>query len=477
MKAISTLAIAIIIIIVIAVVAAAAYFITSSSHPSVATTTTPTIATNTTAPVTLTVVTFSGESANFIQYAGELFHQIHPNVQVEVIKYPFSEYIQKELTALEAHSSQYDIVGFTSTSALDVAPYLLPLNQSVFNFSDIIYPQEDFGGLYYNASTNKTEIIGIAYETAVYLMAYNATIFDNQTLAQEFEQEYHMNFSPITYENWTVVLDVDQFLMSHHITKYGFLIDDHVAHGIIDAFPAVYGWYYFRNSSLNMGNLAGLPNYNIMFEGKILPGFNYPLPSFDSTSGVQALITYRELVSYEPSPSQIQISYDNLPEFFSQGAGAFLFTSQLSYINNSKDVLLAPLLGGYAETGTDFLGISKYSAHPQLALEFLQFLVSPKIQESAFLKYGKSPISKQAFLSLVSNSSLPSYQREWLQETYLSALNATANPPNVPQTYPSLIPSFNNEAFQFLTASQYNEIYAMYVLQQAANAWIKALSS
>jgi len=81
-----------------------------------------------------------------------IFHQIHPNVQVEVIKYPFSEYIQKELTALEAHSSQYDIVGFTSTSALHVAPYLLPLNQSVFNFSDIIYPQEDFGGLYYNAS-------------------------------------------------------------------------------------------------------------------------------------------------------------------------------------------------------------------------------------------------------------------------------------------------------------------------------------
>jgi hypothetical protein len=71
MKAISTLAIAIIIIIVIAVVAAA-YFITSSSHPSVATTTTPTIATNTTAPVTLTVVTFSGEFANLIQYAGDI---------------------------------------------------------------------------------------------------------------------------------------------------------------------------------------------------------------------------------------------------------------------------------------------------------------------------------------------------------------------------------------------------------------------
>ncbi|MEM0092476.1 MAG: carbohydrate ABC transporter substrate-binding protein, partial [Saccharolobus sp.] len=156
--------------------------------------------------------------------------------------------------------------------------------------------------------------------------------------------------------------------------------------------------------------------------------------------------------------------------------GAFLFTSQLSYINNSKDVLLAPLPGGYAETGTDFLGISKYSAHPQLALEFLQFLVSPNVQEIAFLKFGKFPISKQAFISLINNSSIPAYQREWLQETYIAALNASANPPNIPPTYPSLIPSFNNEVFQFLTAPQYNETYAMQILQQAASAWVKAVS-
>ncbi|BFI76570.1 extracellular solute-binding protein [Sulfurisphaera ohwakuensis] len=469
MKAISTIAIAIIVIVVIAIIAAATYFIISSHH-------TPTTTTTSTTPITLTVVTFSGTSANFIQYAGELFHQLHPNVEVQVVQYPFSEYISKELTALEAHSSQYDIIGFTSTSALSVAPYLLPLNQSDFNFSDIIYPQEDFGGLYYNTSTGKTEIIGIAYETAVYLMAYNMTVFNNQTLAEEFEQEYHMNFSPITYKNWTVVLDVDEFLTSHHITKYGFLIDDHVAHGIIDAFPAVFGWYYFRDSSINLGNPSGIPNYNIMFEGKILPGYNYPLPSFNSTSGVEALMTYRELVNYEPNPSQIQISYDNLPEFFSQAAGAFLFTSQLSYINNSQDVLLAPLPGGYAETGTDFLGISKYSAHPQLALEFLQFLVSPKVQEIAFLKFGKFPVSKEAFNNLISNSSLPYYQREWLQETYIAALNASANPPNIPPTYPKLIPSFNNLVFQFLTSPQYNETYAMEILQQAANEWISALS-
>ncbi|MEM1600339.1 MAG: carbohydrate ABC transporter substrate-binding protein, partial [Sulfolobaceae archaeon] len=71
---------------------------------------------------------------------------------------------------------------------------------------------------------------------------------------------------------------------------------------------------------------------------------------------------------------------------------------------------------------------------------------------------------------------IPAYQREWLEETYIAALNASANPPNIPPTYPSLIPSFNNEVFQFLTAPQYNETYAMQILQQAASAWVKAVS-
>ncbi|MEM1630222.1 MAG: carbohydrate ABC transporter substrate-binding protein, partial [Saccharolobus sp.] len=79
MKAISTLAIVAIVIIVIAAIGVAAYFIIH--HPS----------STTSSPITLTVVTFSGESAQFIQYAGELFHQLHPNVQVQVIQYPFSQ--------------------------------------------------------------------------------------------------------------------------------------------------------------------------------------------------------------------------------------------------------------------------------------------------------------------------------------------------------------------------------------------------
>ncbi|BDC18541.1 ABC transporter substrate-binding protein [Acidianus sp. HS-5] len=460
MKGISKTIIALIVVVIVIIAGLAAYL--AISHKT------------TTTSVTLTVVTFSGESAKFIQCAGNLFSKEHPGVTVKVICYPFSEYITEEISALEAHSTQYDIIGFSSTSAQKVSPYLICLNESMFNMTDIIMPQEDFGGIIYNTTTGKTEMIGIAYETAVYLTAYKECIFCNSTLAKEFYEEYHMNFNPTTWENWSVVLDVDSFLTTHGITKYGFLIDDHVSHGIIDAYPAVFGWYYRDCPMLTQGKIGGIPGYNIMFESYTLSGYSYPLPSFNSTAGVKALETYYDLISYEPSPSSVQICYGNFAQFYPEAAGAFIFTTQLTCLNTTErdHTYLAPLPGDYAETGTDFLGISKYSPNKQLAEEFLAFLVSPQTQKIAFLKFGKFPISKEAFQSLISNTSIPSYEREWLTQVYRGAEEAWSNPPNIPPTYPSLIPSFNNEVHCYLTG----KISAEQALNTAAQDWIKAVS-
>ncbi|MEM0071948.1 MAG: extracellular solute-binding protein [Metallosphaera sp.] len=470
MKGLSVKIIAVIIVVIVVVAAVALFELSSKTSPSTTSTTT---VPPTTSNVTLTVVTFSGESAQFIQYAGELFHQEHPNVTVQVITFPFSDYIDKELTVLTGHSSQYDIIGFTSTSAQRVSPYLAPLNG--LNLSEVIQPQEYFGGVIYNVSTGQEETIGVVYETAVYLMAYRESIFSNQTLAKEFESQYHVPFNPSMWNNWTEVIWADQFLKSHNVTQYGFLIDDHVSHGIIDAFPAVFGWFYIRDSSISNGS-TGIPGFNVMFTGFIPNGGKLPVPSFNSSAGVQALQTYAQLVNYEPNPSQLQVSYDNLPELFPQAPGAFLFTSQLSYINSSivKDVYLAPLPGGYAETGTDFLGVSKYSAHSQLAEEFLQFLVSPQVQEIAFLKFGKFPSNAQAFQALIQNSSISQYQREWLNATYHAALNAWANPPNIPPTYVSLITDFNQQVYSYLIGQISDPSEA---LQTAAQQWYSATQS
>ncbi len=468
-----------IVVIVILVIAIAAYYVGTSKHPvsptpSTSTSTSPAAVSS--SNITLTVVTFSGESAQFIQYAGNEFHKLHPNISVKVIQEPFSNYITVELTALEAHSTQYDIIGFTSTSALRVASYLVNLGPylNMFNMSDIIQPQEEFGGLYFNTTTGQEEYIGIAYETAVYLLAYNSSIFDNPTLANEFQSKYGVEFNPQTWQNWTTVLEVDKFLTSNGITKMGLLIDDHAAHGIIDAFPAVYGWFYAKNSTLNQGSVGGVPTFNIMFMGKPAPGCSYPLPSFNSTSGLQALEVYGQLVSYEPPPNVTVVEYDNLPNLYEGGApGAFMFSTQLSYLSQSayNQTLVAPLPGGYAETGTDFLGISKYSLHQQAAAEFLAFLVSPQMQEEAYLLFHKFPISKTATNALLSNSSIPLHDRLIIKGIYEAALNAWANPPNIPITYTDLIPQFNSQVYNYLLGTE----SAQAALKQAAQSWTSDL--
>jgi carbohydrate ABC transporter substrate-binding protein, CUT1 family (TC 3.A.1.1.-) len=72
----------------------------------------------------------------------------------------------------------------------------------------------------------------------------------------------------------------------------------------------------------------------------------------------------------------------------------------------------------------------------------------------------------------MSNTSLPSYEIEWLTQVYRAAEEAWANPPNIPPTYPELIPSFNNEVYCYLTG----KISAQEALNIAAQDWIKAVS-
>jgi len=64
-----------------------------------------------------------------------------------------------------------------------VAPYLVPLEMSYFNQSDIIWDQEAFGGVY-RLSNGSTEVIGVAIQTWVELLVYNATLFNNATFSR-----------------------------------------------------------------------------------------------------------------------------------------------------------------------------------------------------------------------------------------------------------------------------------------------------
>ena len=483
-KGISRATTAVIAVVVIVVIAIALYLATRPPQQAAPTSTSSAVSTSTSIQtsaaqnVTLYVVAYTDPTADYIRFAGQLFHQLHPNVVVQVITYPFSQYLTNELTALQAHSSEYDIIEFTSTSSLRFAPYVVPLNQymgTLFNASDLIEPQEDFGGVFYNTTSGQTEYIGVAFETDVFTLAYRCSLFSNQTLAQEFYNEYHMSLDPSTWQNWTVVLDVDKFFVGHNITKYGVIIPDDPSHDIIDAYPAVFGWWYLHDPQLNQGKPGGLPTFNIMFYGAPAPNCPYPLPDFNTTDGIQALQVYKELVSYEPPPNQTPVSYNNDPQLYAQYAPAVIFfSSQLSFLPPAvyNDTCLGWLPGGYAETGTTFLAVSKYSTHKQLALEFLAFLVSPQVQIYEFLRFHHFPISKEAYQILLSNSTLSAHDKQLLKAVYTAAQNAWANPPNIPPTAQVLIPTFNQAVYQYLLG----QVDAKTAMDTAAASWINALT-
>jgi multiple sugar transport system substrate-binding protein len=124
------------------------------------------------------------------------------------------------------------------------------------------------------------------------------------------------------------------------------------------------------------------------------------------------------------------------------------------------------------ETGTDFLGISKFSHHKALALEFLQFLLSKQMQEVLYYKFHDFPVLRSVYTDILSNSSLTQSQRQELQTIYQYAQVAYANPPNIPPTYSYLIPTFNGQVYNYLTGQNTN---ATQVLQSAAESWVKYL--
>ncbi|MGC9071856.1 MAG: extracellular solute-binding protein [Acidilobus sp.] len=430
-------------------------------------------------PVTLTIVTYTGAPSKFLALAAEEFESRHPNVVVQVINFSFSQYVSNELTVLKSGSSQYDIVTFTPTSSMVLEPYLVPLNSSVLNLSDLIWPVESFGGVY-RLPNGSTQVIGVAFETDGMVLMYDAALFDNATLEQEFYDEYHMQLSPWTWHNWTAVVDASKFFVSHNITKYGILVYTDPTHDIIDAFPLVFEWYYMHEPALNCGNLGGLPDYGTMFMGCVPSGWPYgfPPPSYNSSAGVQALEAYAQLVGYEPNPKVLTISYDNIVQLITSGQapGGFVFISQFSSIPPSvrSQYLMAPAPGDYAEAGSTFFGISRYSQHKALALEFLRLVLSPSFQEQAFLRLSIYPISKAAFQALLSNSSLPTYEHEWLEEAYSAALHAYAAPPAIVGTATFLVPAFNQEVFSYLTGAITSPQQA---LQAAASKWVQELSA
>ena len=491
--AISTAAsVAIIVIILIAGVAAYLYYSSGSGTTTTTTTTTPTtttggVTTTTTttttttpsAPVTLTLITFTDPATTWMQWAASQFSKLHPGVTINIVGQSFGSYLQTEVTAEKTGSSTYDILGFTSTSSHSVLPYLVDLGTSSYNSTDIPAAQMNFGGIFTNSTTGQTMVAGLAWDSATFTLFYRTDVFDNATLSAQFQSQYGVSLDPHHWTSWNDALYADNFLVNQkHIFQYGILTDAQEAHDIIDTFPALWGYNYTKLATQNNWPQGGLTNYNIMFNGAGTNG-KPPVPSFNNSMGVQTLQLYYNLVKYDPQPFGTEINYGLIGTTFASGkaAGAIMFTPENSALvgptsNVTGKYSAAQFPGGYSETGTDFLGVSKFSQNQALAKEFVQYLVSPQVNAALFTKEGEFPISKAAVGIINANATIPQWERTLVSDVFATAATAWANPPNLGPTYTTLIPDFNTPIYQYLQGDG-SATSAMAALNQAAAAWVK----
>jgi len=470
--AISTaVSVAIIVIIVVAAIGAYAYYVSTSTSSTT---------TTTTLTGSLNLITFTDPSNAWLQAAASSFEALHPGVKITITAQGFSSYTTTEKTSLQAQSSTYDIITDTSTSALGFAQYVTNLNGMVnLNTTDIPAPQLNFGG-YYQVNGTK-ELIGIPYDTSTFTIFYNQTLLSDPTLNAQFQKEYGFSMSP-PWSSWQSVLDVDNFLVTQTNTvKYGMITDGSESHDIIDSYPAIFGYYYSHDSSISGSNPnGGLLNYNIMFKGSA--GANgIPAPSFNGTAGTQALQTMYNLMQYDPQPAGTTVNYGTVfaPLQAGEAWGALMFTADASTLLSSKNIsssiAVTTLPGGYAETGTDFYAINKYSTNRALAAAFIQYLVTPSVNARIYTIAGEFPISEAATHILASNSSIPQQARNVIQQVFATGAEGWANPPNLTITSSTLIPAFNQPVYSFLTGTTNSTSAAQKALDTAAAAWVTAV--
>ena len=475
--AISTAAsVAVIVIIIVAGVAA--YFVYTS------TTSSKTTSSTTTGQLTgsLNLITFTDPSNAWLSSEAIQFEALHPGVSITIIPQGFSSYTTTELTSLQAASPTYDIITFTSTSALGFAQYVSNLNGLItINSTDIPAPQLNFGG-YYKLSNGTTELIGIPYDSATYTIFYNKTLLSEPALNTEFTAAYpqYSSMSP-PWSSWQQVLDIDHFLVTQtHTVQYGMITDGSESHDIIDTYPAIFGSYYANDNSISGSNpTGGLLNYNIMFNG-FAGSSGVPAPSFNGTAGVQALQMMYNLMQYDPQPAGTTVNYGTVfaPLQAGEAWGALMFTADASTLLSSPSIAVSNLpgvTGGYAETGTDFYAINKYSTNQALAAAFIKYLISPQINAQIYTIAGEFPISKAATAILTSDTTIPQYARDVIQEVFNSALQGWSNPPNLTITSSTLISAFNTPAYDFLTGSTNSTAAAQRALNTAAAAWVSAI--
>jgi len=462
-KSIGKVAVAIIVVFVIIIAGVGGYYYYLSTLPK---------------PVTLTIMVDSGsETQQYLTMVAKDFEASHPYVTINIEGVGFSDMVTTASTALKDKASQPAIIMFYPSQAPDLAPYLANLQQynNIINLSNMIYSEQQQGGFYYAPNGTIIKVIGVPIHSVFgYVLGYQKSIFENATLASEFEKEYGFAFNPSNLTSWTQLYDIASFINQTHVTQYALLIPDSSHHADIDMIMPLLEYYGLKDKI--PGFVPEPPGYYTLLmnlNGRWTTAFN-------NTAGVDALMIWDKLIQFEPPLSVQPIGYDQQEHFPETGEYA-MFIMWTSFIpdyeaSNSKiagNLGIALLPGGMTGEAPTFLGINPYGPNPKLAAEFIAFAMSDTEYEKGIVSMGYIPGTYSGIKLAAENSNL-----SWLGPFYQFALTAkvpvlqAAAIPVIGSLTGTLIPYFNTQVYNFMTSPHPTPALAMQDLQTAAYEWM-----
>ncbi|MGC8751928.1 MAG: ABC transporter substrate-binding protein [Fervidicoccaceae archaeon] len=495
-RGISTSALVAIVVVVLIVAVAGAYLATRGGTPS---TTTPP-ATTTTSPSTttptatspqpsgsLTVLVPSGDPTllPFIQMVANDFMAKYPKVTVQVQPVPYAQLVTTALTSLRNQNPSPDLIIYYPSQASTIGPYLLDVRpyftKGVFNLSDIppstllpTYLLDSQGGI--------VKISGVPFQQVFgYALVYQKSIFANQSLKSEFESKYGFPFDPTKWDTWDKLITAAQFIQSKGITKYALLFPDGLTQSIFNGYVAIFFTYALNDSctAVPAASAQGVPvqGYWAFFKqvnGTIVPTIN-------CTAGIQALKTHKALIQFEPPIDQQAMEYDQLRDLFLTGDYAMVaaWTSFIPIYNNASvskvagNIGIAPLPSVATGQAPTFIGINPNSKDPDLAAQFIAFMMTPQEYKKGAELYGFLPatFSGMTVAAQVDKTAWVANFIPLLKEMTIPDLKRMALVNYITNFFTDLRPIFINTAADYFRG----KITAEYAMNYIAEQWVKLM--
>jgi multiple sugar transport system substrate-binding protein len=436
---------------------------------------------------TIEIMVDSGSmTESYLKAVGTQFEKSHPNVNVQVNSVGYSDMTTTALSALQGKTAPPDVFMYYASQSPSLSPYLYNLNsslgQSYLTESNYISGELASGGIAPSHTGSGYNFVGMPIHTVVgYILVYNKTVFENNTLETGFYNQYHFNITPSKLGNYTALNDVSSYLKAHTKydntnNKYALMMPDSSSHSMIDAFYNMFYPYGVGQNKTGILNNSS-PNYWTYF-GIKNGAVNI---SYNNQYGVKALEMYKNLTHYEPSINTTPIGYNQQELYYGTGDYAMgiawssfipTYENSSSAVRNNLGISLLP--GGFTGYSPTFLGVNPYSKNITLDLQFLKFASSSKEFSMGINNYSYVP-STYAGLSSASNlpnfswlGSLNNYSKTIVVNNQYAQVFIKASP-----LFSTLIPDFNSQVLNYFEG----KISASAALNTAASEWESTLST